>query len=204
MEFESIEKTFVMIKPDGIKRGLVGKIFSRLEEVGLKLTACRMIMPSEEQAKKHYPGDDEAWLTKLGGKSLKNFEGQEEVLKETFGTLDALEIGKKTFEGFVKMFRSGPAVLMVWEGNHAISVVRKIVGYAVPDLAAPGTIRGDWAFDTPRLAVKSGRIVFTNLIHASETPEEVEAEIKNWFGDSYKDLGNYEKVDYVGAFEAFE
>ncbi len=55
MESEDhIESTFVMIKPDGVKRGLVGEIISRLEEKGLELRAMKFKNLDIETAKKHY------------------------------------------------------------------------------------------------------------------------------------------------------
>ena len=57
----SIEQTFVMIKPDGLKRGLSGEIFKRFEQRGLKLVAGRMIQATKEQARANYPGTDE-WI----------------------------------------------------------------------------------------------------------------------------------------------
>ena len=49
-----MEKTFVMIKPDGIRRGLVGNIITRYEQKGLKITALKLMQVSEELAKKHF------------------------------------------------------------------------------------------------------------------------------------------------------
>ncbi|XP_015186537.1 PREDICTED: nucleoside diphosphate kinase [Polistes dominula] len=48
------ERTFIMIKPDGVQRGLVGKIIQRFEEKGFKLVALNMVWPSEELLQKHY------------------------------------------------------------------------------------------------------------------------------------------------------
>jgi nucleoside-diphosphate kinase len=49
-----MEKEFVMIKPDGVQRGLIGKIITRIENAGLKITAIKMIHVSRQQAEKHY------------------------------------------------------------------------------------------------------------------------------------------------------
>ena len=49
-----MEKTFVAIKPDGVQRGLIGKIISRLEKKGLKLVAMKFILVTNELAQKHY------------------------------------------------------------------------------------------------------------------------------------------------------
>lgn len=202
--FSSIERTFVMIKPDGIKRGLVGKIFSRFEDAGLKLVASRMIKPTEEQALGNYPKDNAEWLVKMGEKTYLNYNNDVNAIGKDMGATDKLEIGKIILDNLVRYITSGPVILMVWEGNHAVKVVRKIAGQTDPTIADSGTIRGSYGFDTPMLAVKSGRIVFQTILHISDSAEESEREIKHWFGDKYKYLGNYHRVDYVGAFEAFE
>ncbi|MDD3317365.1 MAG: nucleoside-diphosphate kinase [Methanosarcina sp.] len=49
-----MEQTYVMVKPDGVQRGLVGEVISRIEKRGLKLVALRMNVISEATAKEHY------------------------------------------------------------------------------------------------------------------------------------------------------
>ena len=49
-----MERTFIIVKPDGVQRGLVGQIISRFERRGLKLVAMKMIHVSEELASEHY------------------------------------------------------------------------------------------------------------------------------------------------------
>ncbi|KWX74688.1 nucleoside-diphosphate kinase [Paenibacillus sonchi] len=49
-----MEQTYLMIKPDGVQRGLIGRIVARLEDKGFKLVAAKLIIITEEQAKKHY------------------------------------------------------------------------------------------------------------------------------------------------------
>ena len=49
-----IEKTFAMVKPDGVQRGLIGKILARFEDRGLKLTALKMMRIPRELAERHY------------------------------------------------------------------------------------------------------------------------------------------------------
>ncbi|EKP93905.1 MULTISPECIES: nucleoside-diphosphate kinase [Thermaerobacter] len=49
-----MERTFVMVKPDGVQRGLVGEIIARLERKGLKLVGLKMVQVSEELARRHY------------------------------------------------------------------------------------------------------------------------------------------------------
>lgn len=202
-DFPSMERTFLMIKPDGVKRGLIGKIFEKLEGAGLKLVAARMINASQEQAKGNYPGTDD-WLTGMGEKTWKNYEGDEEKIMKDLGTTDKKEIGQKIYESLVSYLTSGPVIITVWEGNEAVKIVRKIAGATDPTVADVGTIRGNWGYDTPQLAVKSGRIVFQTLVHISDSPEEAEREIEHWFGDKYKDLGDYDRIDYIGAFSMFD
>lgn len=202
MSLDSIEKTFVMIKPDGVKRGLVGNIFKRFEQVGLKLVACRMIQPTEELARGNYPENNLEWLIKMGEKTHNNYNNNLSEIEKDMGTTDKLEIGRKILESLVKYISSGPVILMVWEGNHATATIRKLAGATDPTKAELGSIRGDFGFDTPMLAVKSGRVVFQTIVHISENQEEAKREIKHWFGDKYKYLGNYERIDYTGSFEA--
>lgn len=49
-----MEQTYLMIKPDGVQRGLIGRIVSRLEDKGFKLAAAKLITITEQQAKRHY------------------------------------------------------------------------------------------------------------------------------------------------------
>lgn len=49
-----MERTFLMIKPDGVQRGLIGRIVGRLEDKGFKLVAGKFLQISDEQAKRHY------------------------------------------------------------------------------------------------------------------------------------------------------
>jgi len=199
-KFPSIEKTFVMIKPDGVKRGLIGEIFSRFERIGLKLVAARMIIATEEQARNNYPGTDE-WLINLGEKTHSNYNNDLAAIEADMGITDKLKIGHKIHDSLVKYLTDGPIIISVWEGNHAVQVVRKLAGKTDPTLADVGSIRGDFGFDTPQFAVKSGRIVFRTLVHISDSPSEAEREIKHWFGEKYEYLGEYDRIDYTGMFE---
>lgn len=198
-KFTNIEKTFVMIKPDGVQRGLVGEIFSRFERIGMKMVAGRMILPTKEQAKGNYPGTKE-WLVGMGEKTYKNYNNDEAAIKKDLGTTDKLEIGQKIYDGLVNYLTESPVIITVWEGNHAVEVVAKIIGKTDPTQADIGSIRADFAFDTPQFAVKSGRIVFKNLIHRSDNKEEAQAEIEHWFGKKYKYLGDYNRIDYTGSY----
>ncbi len=49
-----MEKTFLMVKPDGVQRGLIGEIVRRFEQKGLQLVAAKLVQVSREQAERHY------------------------------------------------------------------------------------------------------------------------------------------------------
>ena len=65
------ELTVLLVKPDGVKRGLVGDIISRNEQRGLKVIAMKMLNVSEEKARGHYPGTDQ-WLIGMGNRDRKS------------------------------------------------------------------------------------------------------------------------------------
>ena len=75
---------------------------------------------------------------------------------------------------------SGPVIMMVWQGAHAVGIVRKITGATEPLTSDVGTIRGDFVLDSYEMSDTDGRAV-RNILHASGTVEEAEAEIKLWF-----------------------
>ncbi len=176
------ERTFCMIKPDGVKRGLIGDIIQRMERAGLKVVAIKMLNATEDQIRAHYPMSDDAWIARLGEKSLSSFENLDADPAEVLGSTDTTEIGKGVAESLVEFMTSGPVVAMVVEGMQAIDMVRKLAGHTLPFKADVGTIRGDYSVDSPAVANVERRAIH-NLIHASEVASEAEAEIKVWFGD---------------------
>lgn len=186
------EQTFVMIKPDGVKKGLIGEIIKRFEQRDLKVVALEMFQPTRTEIDAHYPKDD-VWLARLGGKTLTTYEKYGYDPMEDFGTTDPAEIGPEIRKWLVDYMLSAPLVKMVVEGNHSVDMVRKISGPTLPNLADMGTIRGDFSIDSPAVANAEKRAV-ANILHASETPEEAQHEIKHWFGDkkmfSYKRHGD--------------
>ena len=126
-----IERTLVLIKPDGVKRGLIGEIIKRFENCGLKIVALKQSWVDKEFAKGHYTED----ISKRRGEHVRNL------------LLDYIV--------------DGPVIAMVLEGVNAIENVRKIVGDTEPRAASPGTIRGDYAHvsykyaDDKKIAVKN-------------------------------------------------
>ena len=174
------EKTFVIIKPDGVRKGLVGEIITRFEQRDLKIVALEMFHPSKKEMDSHYP-KDEAWLRRLGEKTMATYTKYGYDVKRDFGTRDLVRIGKTVRGWLLDFMSSAPLVKMVVQGVHAVDMVRKIVGPTMPYLAEMGTIRGDFSADSAISANTERRAVY-NLAHASETPQEANHEIKHWFG----------------------
>lgn len=185
------ERTFVLVKPDGVKRGLVGECITRIEQRGLKLIAIKMISPSERLARSHYPGT-EAWLRGMGEKTLETYARYGKDPVEELGTADALKIGRMIYGWNTDFLTSGPVVAMIVSGIHAVDMVRKIVGKTIPAAAEMGTIRGDFSVDSPVLA-NEGRRAIHNLVHASGDAEEAAHEIKHWF--SARDVHAYKRAE---------
>ena len=173
------ERTLVLIKPDGIERALVGQIFARLERVGLKIVALKMVQAERYVLERHYPSD-ETWVRTIGQKTREAFEAYGMDLLAVMGTDDPLEIGWEVRQWLIKFMQTTPIVAAVLEGVHAVSVTRKIVGGTLPVFADPGTIRGDFSADAPTVANVERRPV-RNLVHASGSVEEAEHEIGLWF-----------------------
>ncbi|MFA7653680.1 MAG: nucleoside-diphosphate kinase [Candidatus Magasanikbacteria bacterium] len=174
------ERTYTMIKPDGVKKGLIGEIIRRFEQRDLKIVALEMFQPTHDEIDNHYP-KDEAWIRRVGQKTLTTYAKYGVDAKKELGTEDDLEIGKMVRIWLIDYMTSAPLVKMVVEGVHAVDMVRKICGATLPYLADMGTIRGDYSADSPAVANGEKRAVM-NLIHASETAAEAEHEIKHWFG----------------------
>jgi len=132
----AIEKTLSIVKPDGVRKNIVGTVIGRFEGAGLKVAGLKMIS-----------------LTK------KDAEGFYDVHKE-----------RPFFGSLTDFMSSGPAVVMVLEGEGAIKKVREIMGATNPDEAAEGTIRKDFADS-----------IESNIVHGSDAPETAEFEIGYFF-----------------------
>ncbi len=132
----NVERTLVLVKPDGVRRGLVGEIVGRLERKGLKIVALKSLRVPPELAQRHY----------------------------------AEHQGKPFYPALIQHITSGPIVALALEGRSAIAVVRLITGATNPQLANPGTIRGDLALG-----------ITPNLVHASDSPESAARELALYF-----------------------
>jgi nucleoside-diphosphate kinase len=187
-----MEKTLVIFKPDSVSRGLVGEIISRFEKVGLKIVGMKMLMVSRDLADKHYPASRTEFINGMGGKTLENYKNLGIDPIAEFGTEDPHAIGLKIREWLVDMITVSPVITMVLEGPHAVELVRKMVGHTLPLMSAPGTIRGDYSYDSSYLANTTGRPI-KNLLHASGNKEEAVFEVDLWYRQ--EELVNYKRVE---------
>jgi nucleoside-diphosphate kinase len=179
MRPDVVERTLVLVKPDAVKRGIVGRILTRFEEVGLKMVGLKLVQASREHVEKHYPNTPE-WIRGMGEKTLQTYREQGKDPVTEIGTDDAMEIGTMIKNWNVDYLTSGPLLALVLEGAHAISVVRKMCGFTLPAFADPGTIRGDFSITSPIVANELKRAV-RNLVHASSDTQEAGYEIAHWF-----------------------
>jgi nucleoside-diphosphate kinase len=131
-----MERTFVMLKPDAIKKGVVGEVISRLESKGLSIVGMKMVQLDEKICNEHY----------------------------------AHHVGKPFFKGLVEFMCSTPVICMVLGGENAVEAVRELAGPTDSKKAPKGTIRGDFGMD-----------VQANIIHASDSRETAEREIRRFF-----------------------
>jgi nucleoside-diphosphate kinase len=131
-----MERTLSIIKPDGVRRGLIGEVVKRLEKSGLNIVAMKMIHMTKEQAKGFY----------------------------------AVHRERPFFEGLTDFMSSGPAVVMVLEGENVIARYRDLMGATNFKDAAEGTIRREFATDIEK-----------NVVHGSDAPETAAFEISYFF-----------------------
>lgn len=149
-----MEQSLVLIKPDGVQRGLIGKIITRFEDRGLRLIGAKFLLVSDDLAKKHY----------------------------------AVHEGKHFYDSLIDFIISAPVMAMVWEGPDAISAIRQTVGKTRGTEADPGTIRHDYGIQAR-----------FNLVHASDSVENGQAEIALWFKP--EELVRWKRVTEDWMFE---
>ena len=166
-----LQQTLILIKPDGVFRGLTDEIIKRYQAVGLKVVKRKNLTAPLEIVEKHYPMDPE-FLCLIGEKTIAAGQAVE----------SAEEQGRKVVGWLLKFITSGPIVAMVLEGEDAVKLARKTTGFTDPASAEKGTIRRDLGIDHILDANREGRPVY-NLIHASGSIQEAEKEIKLWFSD---------------------
>lgn len=176
------ERTFVMFKPDAVQRSLMGEVMKRFELSGLKCTAMKMFMADEDRLVRHYNKDD-AWFLKKGTGIVNDLTAQGLPVNK-----EAIEYGRDIIRVNARFMMSAPMVAMVWEGNQAVAVIKKMVGSTEPATSDVGTVRGDYTVDSYSHAAYENRAV-RNLVHCSDMVEEAEREIAIWFTE--EDIMNY-------------
>jgi nucleoside-diphosphate kinase len=181
------ERTLVLLKPDAVKRQIVGELITRFERKGLKMSGLKMVMPTTELAGKHYT-DSEEWLKDSGERTYNSY--LEKGLEPPMNARDlALNTRRKLMDGLT----AGPLVALVLQGAHVIEIVRKMRGATSPQAADVGTIGFDYSVDSYELA-DAGDWPIRNIIHASDSVENAEREITIWFNDG-------EVIDYTSGIE---
>jgi nucleoside-diphosphate kinase len=179
------ERTFVIIKPDGTQRGLMGEIIGRFERVGLKIVGMKFGMLDKDKIWKHY-GKDDAWFIKKGTKIAEDRKAAGMAVDK-----EPIDYGKDIIRALEKFMTACPVTSMVLEGNQAVAVVTKMVGTTEPSTSDVGTIRGDLTLDSYQISAVDDRAV-RNLIHCSDSVENANNEIALWFEE--KDLYDYRVV----------
>lgn len=185
-DHHSKERTLIIVKPDGVQRSLIGEIIKRYESSGLKLVGMKMLVPEAAHIEAHYTLDPN-WRRVTGEKTIKSYIDK----GMTPPSQDPLEITAKILANLKKYLSAGPVVAMVWQGAHAVKVVRKITGGTEPLTSDVGSIRGDFVLDSYQMADEDGRAV-RNLVHASGSVDEANMEISHWF--SPNELMNYRVI----------
>ena len=152
------ERTFIMIKPDGVQRGLCGDIIKRFEQKGFKLVAMKFMQVLNSVR------------VQVAIKIMKfeSLQASEDHLKKHYADLSS----KPFFAGLVKYMSTGPVLAMVWEGLDVVKTGRVMLGETNPKDSKPGTIRGDFC-------IQIGR----NICHGSDAVDSAQKEIKLWFKD---------------------
>jgi nucleoside-diphosphate kinase len=181
------ERTLVLLKPDAVKRQIVGELVTRFERKGLKICALKLIQPTADLAGLHYT-DSEEWLQDSGQRTYDSYI--EKGIEPPMSARDlALNTRRKLMDGLT----AGPLVAMVLEGAHVIEIVRKMRGATSPQSADVGTIGFDYSVDSYELA-DAGDWPIRNIIHASDSVENAKREIDIWFKKG-------EVLDYTSGIE---
>jgi nucleoside-diphosphate kinase len=175
-----MEQTLVLLKPDAVKRAIIGEIIHRFERMGLKIVAMKMVVADKALLDKHYATDKSSTLERIGGKTIDTYKKYGKDLKKEFGTEEPARVGKVVVGWLLDFMSSTPVVAMVVEGKHAVDNVVALAGSTMPVNAAPGTIRGDFSTDSAAYANEEKRAV-ANIVHISASIEEANFEKSLWF-----------------------
>ncbi|MCL5430003.1 MAG: nucleoside-diphosphate kinase [Candidatus Marsarchaeota archaeon] len=182
-----MERSLVLVKPDGVLRGLTGVVISRIEQAGLKVIGLKLVVPDKKLAERHYPWDPK-WAQQIWDRTKKAMDAKGEKMPAK----DATEYGQFIRSTLMNYIVGRPVVAIVVEGNDAIASIRKICGATSPHLAEPGSIRGMYSTDSYDLANLQKRSV-VNIMHASDSVTTADKEIPVWFTE--KELVKYKRAD---------
>lgn len=144
------KKTFIMLKPDAVSRGLVFQSLAYFFEQGFRIETMDILTAEEDMVSRHYA----EVIEKLG----PDFE--------------------RKLQAYVKDKVVVPIVLYREEGD-AIALARKILGATDPSKADKGTVRGDLGIDSYEKCNAEGRSC-ENLVHASDSLENAVRETAIW------------------------
>lgn len=173
------ERTLVVIKPDGVTRGLTGSIIGQFERCGLRVTRLEMRYASPDLIECHYP-DDEFWLSEVGRKTAADYARLNRQTGNDFATADPTEIGRIVRKWLIAYLTSGPVVALVLTGSNATAKVRRLCGDTIPAIAQLASVRGRYSALSAVAANSRGEPV-RNIVHASSDVSEAEREIELWF-----------------------
>lgn len=162
------ERTFIMVKPDAVQRGLVGKIIERFEQKGFKLVAMKFMWVSGRSSNLCENSHARHFEVNPPFLAFYSLQASKELLQQHYSDLSA----RPFFPGLVDYMSSGPVVPMVWEGLNVVKTGRQMLGATNPADSLPGTIRGDFCIQVGR-----------NILHGSDAVESAKKEIALWFKD---------------------
>ena len=108
------ERTFVLIKPDGVKRRLIGDILQQFESCELSIIGLKMLIPEKAMLEKHYPEDDN-WFREVGIKTKAAYEKSGKDVAKDFTDLEEIVIGK-----IVKKYMVEYLTHMLHENDHQL------------------------------------------------------------------------------------
>lgn len=115
----AIERTLVLVKPDGVQRGLVGQILGRLERRGLKLVGLRMLQVDEALAKRHYA--EHAGKPFFAG--LRDFITSSPLVAAVFEGEDAVALVRRTM-GATNPIDADPGTI---RGDFGVDLGRNVI-----------------------------------------------------------------------------
>lgn len=168
-----MERTLVLVKPDGVEKRVIGAVIDRFERSGLRVIALKMLVAKRSQVARHYILERK-WYENAWGNTKKAYDAKGLEMRET-----PLQFGVRIRNALIRGLMEGPIVAMVVEGNGAIAKVRRIAGATSPNRAEKGTIRNMYSKDSYERADKEKRAV-RNIVHASDG-KTASREIRVWF-----------------------